>query len=73
EPKNELDSLKHRKRVLRNISNPTISPIAIPLKPLNPFVRTTAYITAINNNDAKTSTPKMKERRKALRLTVYIF
>ena len=43
----------------KNISNPTIPPIAIPLKPLNPFVWTTANMTAIKSADARTSIPKI--------------
>ena len=41
----------------KNISKPTIPPIAIPLKPFSPFVYTTARITAINKAEAKTSVP----------------
>lgn len=43
----------------KNISKPTIPPIAMPLNPRNPFVWTTANITAIKSADAKTSMPKI--------------
>ena len=45
----------------KNISKPTIPPIAIPLKPLSPLVYTTVRITAINKAEAKTSVPNTIE------------
>ena len=42
----------------KKISRPTIPPIAIPPKPLNPLVYTTINITAIRSADANTSIPK---------------
>jgi hypothetical protein len=45
----------------KNISKPTIPPIAIPLNPLKPFVYTTVRITAINKVEAKTSIPNTSE------------
>jgi len=41
----------------KKISSPTIPPIAIPPKPLNPLVYTTMKITAIRRADANTSIP----------------
>ena len=43
----------------KNMSRPTIPPIAIPLKPRSPFIWTTANITAIKSADANTSIPKI--------------
>ncbi len=43
----------------KKMSNTTIPPIDIPLKPLNPFVFTTNKMTAINSAEAATSTPNI--------------
>ena len=43
----------------KKMSRPTIPPITIPLKPLNPFVWITTMMTAINNAVTKISTPIM--------------
>src|SRR5215472_15963657 len=48
----------------KKISRPTIPPIAIPPKPLNPFVYTTMKITAIRSADANSSIPKMNGKGK---------
>ena len=40
----------------KNISNPTMAPIAIPPKPLKPFVYTATKITAINKAEDSAST-----------------
>ncbi len=39
----------------KNISSPTIPPMTSPPYPLNPLVKTTTAITAINNADVNTS------------------
>lgn len=44
----------------KNISSPTIPPIAIPPKPLRPFVCTTINITIISNAVASISIPNIK-------------
>ena len=46
----------------KNISRPTIPPIAIPLKPFRPLVYTTTRITAINSPDASISIPNMRDK-----------
>ncbi|MGA7005809.1 MAG: hypothetical protein WBY28_01935 [Nitrososphaeraceae archaeon] len=43
----------------KKMSNPTIPPIAIPLKPFNPFVSTTNKITTISSAEAATSIPNI--------------
>jgi hypothetical protein len=44
----------------KNISRPTIPPIAIPLKPLKPLVNTTTIITVIKSAEASISIPNMR-------------
>ena len=51
----EAPEIKDRKKM----SNPTMHPMAIPPKPLNPFVCATTIITPIRRAVAKTSTPKI--------------
>jgi len=43
----------------KKMFNPTIPPIAIPLKPFNPFVYTTNKITTISRAEAATSMPNI--------------
>jgi hypothetical protein len=46
----------------KNMSKPTIPPIAIAPKPFSPFLCTTTKITAISRAEANTSTPNIKGR-----------
>jgi len=43
----------------KKMSKPTIPPIAIPLKPFNPFVCTTNKITTISSAEATISIPNI--------------
>lgn len=52
----EAPEIKDRKKM----SNPTMPPMAIPLKFLNPFAYTTTKITPIRRDVAKTSTLKIR-------------
>src|SRR5918995_5231984 len=48
----------------KNMSRPTIPPIAIPLKPLKPLVYTTTRITVIKSPEASISMLNMKGKGK---------
>jgi hypothetical protein len=49
----------------KKISNPTIAPIAIPLKPFSPFGYTTTRMTTIKRAEAAISTPKITNTGKS--------